>query len=107
MEVAGRVEAVGNNVTKFRPGNDVFGWCNGAFAEYVSVSEDALAMKPSNITLEQAAAVPISAFAALQALRDADGYSRRTGLDHRCVWRRGNVCRADCQIVRSRGNRRL
>jgi NADPH:quinone reductase-like Zn-dependent oxidoreductase len=70
MEVAGRVEAVGNNVTKFRPGNEVFGWCNGAFAEYVSVSEDALAMKPSNITLEQAAAFPISAFAALQALRD-------------------------------------
>jgi len=55
MEVAGRVEAVGNNVTKFRPGNEVFGWCNGAFAEYVSVSEGALA-KPSNITLEQAAA---------------------------------------------------
>ena len=70
MEVAGRVEAVGNNVTKFRPGNEVFGWCNGAFAEYVSVSEGALAMKPSNITLEQAAAFPISAFAALQALRD-------------------------------------
>jgi NADPH:quinone reductase-like Zn-dependent oxidoreductase len=70
MEVAGRVEAVGKSVTQFRPGDEVFGWCNGAFAEYVSVSEDALAMKPANITLEQAAAFPISAFAALQALRD-------------------------------------
>jgi NADPH:quinone reductase-like Zn-dependent oxidoreductase len=70
MEMAGRVEAVGKSVTRFRPGDEVFGWCNGAFAEYVSVSEDALAMKPANITLEQAAASPISAFAALQALRD-------------------------------------
>ena len=70
MEVAGRVEAVGKSVTRFRPGDEVFGWCNGAFAEYVSVSEDGLAMKPANITLEQAAAFPISAFAALQALRD-------------------------------------
>jgi NADPH:quinone reductase-like Zn-dependent oxidoreductase len=70
MEVAGSVEAVGKSVTRFRPGDEVFGWCNGAFAEYVPVSEDALAMKPGNITLEQAAAFPISAFAALQALRD-------------------------------------
>jgi NADPH:quinone reductase-like Zn-dependent oxidoreductase len=69
-DVAGRVEAVGTNVTQFQPGDEVFGWCDGAFAEYVSVSEDALALKPANLTLEQAAAVPISAFTALQALRD-------------------------------------
>lgn len=70
FEVAGRIEAVGRNVTQFQPGDEVFGWCNGAFAEYVAVSADALALKPANLTLEQAAAVPISAFAALQALRD-------------------------------------
>ncbi len=69
-ELAGRVEAVGENVKQFRPGDEVFGWCEGAFAEYVPVSEDALALKPANLTLEQAAAVPISAFTALQALRD-------------------------------------
>jgi NADPH:quinone reductase-like Zn-dependent oxidoreductase len=71
LEVAGRVEAVGATVTRFRPGDDVFGWCNGAFAEYVAVSEDRLAPKPGNLTPEQAAAMPISGFAALQALRDA------------------------------------
>ena len=70
MEVAGKVEGIGKDVTRFQPGDEVFGWCNGAFAEYVSVSEDALAVKPANITLEQAAGFPISAFAALQALRD-------------------------------------
>ena len=69
FEVAGHVEAVGKNVKQFQPGDEVF-WCHGAFAEYVSVSEDALALKPANLPFEQAAAVPISAFAALQALRD-------------------------------------
>jgi NADPH:quinone reductase-like Zn-dependent oxidoreductase len=70
MEVAGKAEGIGKDVTRFQPGDEVFGWCNGAFAEYVSVSEDALAVKPANITLEQAAGFPISTFAALQALRD-------------------------------------
>jgi NADPH:quinone reductase-like Zn-dependent oxidoreductase len=70
FEVAGHVEAVGTNVKRFQPGDEVFGWCNGALAEYVSVSEDALAPKPANLTFEQAAAVPISAFTALQGLRD-------------------------------------
>jgi NADPH:quinone reductase-like Zn-dependent oxidoreductase len=71
LEVAGRVAAVGRSAKQFRPGEEVFGWCHGAFAEYAAVSEDALAPKPATLTLEQAAAVPISAFAALQALRDA------------------------------------
>jgi 2-desacetyl-2-hydroxyethyl bacteriochlorophyllide A dehydrogenase len=70
MEVAGHVEAVGNNVGKFQPGDEVFGWCEGAFAEYVSVSQDALVPKPADVTFEQAAAVPISGFTALQAVRD-------------------------------------
>jgi NADPH:quinone reductase-like Zn-dependent oxidoreductase len=70
FEVAGHVEAVGTDVKRFQPGDEVFGWCNGALAEYVSVSENALAPKPANLTFEQAAAVPISAFTALQGLRD-------------------------------------
>ena len=71
MDVAGRVEAVGGKVTRFRPGDEVFGWCDGSFAEYASAPEDQLAAKPANLSFEQAAAVPISGFAALQALRDA------------------------------------
>jgi NADPH:quinone reductase-like Zn-dependent oxidoreductase len=70
FEVAGHVEMAGKNVKQFRPGDEVFGWCHGAFAEYVSVSEDALVPKPASLTFEQAAAVPISAFAALQAFRE-------------------------------------
>jgi NADPH:quinone reductase-like Zn-dependent oxidoreductase len=69
-DMAGTVEAVGENVTRFEPGDEVFGWCKGAFAEYVSTSEDALAMKPANITVDQAAAIGVSAMTALQALRD-------------------------------------
>ena len=69
-ELAGFVEAVGKNVKQFQPGDEVFGFGEGGFAEYASVSQDALVLKPSNITFEQAAAVPISAFTALQAIRD-------------------------------------
>jgi NADPH:quinone reductase-like Zn-dependent oxidoreductase len=70
MDVAGRVEAVGSKVTRFQPGDEVFGWCDGSFAEYASAPQDQLAAKPANLSFEQAAAVPISGFAALQALRD-------------------------------------
>ncbi|MCH7846035.1 MAG: NAD(P)-dependent alcohol dehydrogenase [Acidobacteria bacterium] len=69
-DIAGTVEAVGKSVTQLGPGDEVFGWCKGAFAEYVSATEDALALKPTNLTFEQAAAVGVSAFTALQALRD-------------------------------------
>jgi NADPH:quinone reductase-like Zn-dependent oxidoreductase len=69
-DVAGQVEAVGRNVTQFKPGDAVFGTCRGAFAEYACTSEAALVMKPSNVTFEQAASVPIAAFTALQGLRD-------------------------------------
>lgn len=71
LAVAGRVEAVGKNVTRFEPGDEVFGECRRACAEYVCVSEGTLALKPANLTLEQAAAVPTSALAALHGLRDA------------------------------------
>jgi NADPH:quinone reductase-like Zn-dependent oxidoreductase len=73
-DIAGRVQAVGRNVTQFQPGDEVFGDISGCgfggFAEYVSVPEDALALKPSNVTFEQAAAAPMSAVVALQGLRD-------------------------------------
>src|SRR6266540_1249332 len=69
-DVAGRVEAVGENVTRFQPGDEVFGTCRGSFAEYVCARADRLAPKPANLTFEQAAAVPISGYAALQAVRD-------------------------------------
>ncbi|MCL1693581.1 MAG: NAD(P)-dependent alcohol dehydrogenase [Actinomycetia bacterium] len=69
-EFAGSVEAVGRNVRQFQPGDEVFGFGTGGFAEYASVSQDALVLKPANVTFEQAAAVPVSGFTALQALRD-------------------------------------
>jgi NADPH:quinone reductase-like Zn-dependent oxidoreductase len=73
-EMAGRVEAIGVNVTQFKPGDEVFGnlyVCGlGAFAEYVCVPEAAIALKPANITFEEAAAVAESAIVALQGLRD-------------------------------------
>lgn len=73
-DIAGRVEAVGKDVKQFKPGQDVFGdlsrygW--GGFAEYVAVTENALALKPENTTFEEAAAVPMAAVTALQGLRD-------------------------------------
>jgi NADPH:quinone reductase-like Zn-dependent oxidoreductase len=70
MDVAGVVEAVGSNVTRFRPGDEVFGWCDGSFADYACAGEDHFAVKPANLSFEQAAVVPISGFAALQAVRD-------------------------------------
>jgi NADPH:quinone reductase-like Zn-dependent oxidoreductase len=71
MDLAGRVEAVGQQVTRFRLGDVVFGWTDtGAYAQYTAVPQDHLAPMPANLSLEQAAAVPISGFAALQAVRD-------------------------------------
>ena len=72
-DVAGTVEAVGKNVTQLRPGDEVFGVCDGSFAEYACARADEVAPKPANLTFEQAAAVPISACAALHGLRDAGG----------------------------------
>ena len=70
VDVAGQVEAVGRSVTQFKPGDEVFGSCRGAFAEYACTSESALAMKPDNVTFEQAASVCVAALTALQGLRD-------------------------------------
>src|SRR5712692_3925383 len=70
VDVAGQVEAVGRNVTQFKPGDEVFGACRGALAEYACAIEDRLALKPANISFEDAAAVPVAAITALQGLRD-------------------------------------
>jgi NADPH:quinone reductase-like Zn-dependent oxidoreductase len=69
-DVAGRVEAVGVEVTRFKRGDAVFGLCRGAFAEYACASESALVTKPDHVTLEHAAAVPLAGLTALQGLRD-------------------------------------
>ena len=71
VDFAGVVEAVGGKVTRFKPGDEVFGGRPGAFAEYVCLPEDrGLALKPANLSFEQAAAVPVAALTALQGLRD-------------------------------------
>ena len=71
-DMAGLVEAVGNAVTRSRPGDEVFGFVgSGGFAEYVSAPERLLALKPANLTFQQAATVPLAAVTALQGLRDA------------------------------------
>lgn len=70
-DVAGRVEAVGGNVTQFQPGDEVFGENRRTYAEYTCVPEDRIALKPTNLTFEQAAAVPMAGVTALQGLRDS------------------------------------
>lgn len=72
-DVAGVVEAVGKNVTRFKPGDAVFGVCRGSFAEYSCTKESRLVAKPANVTFEQAAATPVCGLTALQALRDKGG----------------------------------
>ena len=73
-DMAGRVEAVGSNVRQFQPGDDVFGYlsryCGRTFADYVCAGENEIALKPANLSFEQAAAVPLAAITALQGLRD-------------------------------------
>jgi NADPH:quinone reductase-like Zn-dependent oxidoreductase len=70
-DVAGYVEVVGKNVKQFQPGDEVFGTCSGACAEYACTGEDKLVLKPAGSTFEQAAAVPTSGFAALHAVRNS------------------------------------
>src|SRR3989440_501246 len=70
LDLAGRVEAVGTKVKRFRAGDEVFGWCKGAFAEYACTAENNLLPKPANLTFEQSAAVGDSAFTALAAVHD-------------------------------------
>jgi len=69
-DVAGQVEAIGRNITQFKPGDEVFGACNGSFAEYACARESALAMKPDNVSFEQAASSPVAGLTAFQGLRN-------------------------------------
>jgi NADPH:quinone reductase-like Zn-dependent oxidoreductase len=101
MDVAGTVAAVGQNVTRFQVGNEVFGTCEGSFAEYASTLEETLALKPANLTFEQAAAIPTSAVAALQALRDAGGI--KAGQQVLIVGASGGVGLFAVQIAKSFG----
>lgn len=71
LDVAGVVVAVGGDVTRFRPGDEVFGIARGSLAQYAAAREDKLALKPANLSFEQAAVVPVSGLTALQGLRDA------------------------------------
>lgn len=73
IDVAGIVESVGENVTGFKPGDEVFGYAHGSFAEYALARESNLALKPANRSHEEAAAVPVAALTALQAIRFAGG----------------------------------
>src|SRR3712207_2626935 len=70
-DVAGTVEAAGSNVTQLKRGDPVYGTCDGSFAEYACAKEERIAPKPSNVSFEQAAAVPVSGMTALNGLRDA------------------------------------
>jgi NADPH:quinone reductase-like Zn-dependent oxidoreductase len=73
VDLAGQIEAVGREFTRFKPGDEVFGTRAGAFAEYVTVREDQVSDKPATVTFEEAAAAPVAALTALQALRDKAG----------------------------------
>jgi NADPH:quinone reductase-like Zn-dependent oxidoreductase len=70
VDMAGEVEAVGRNVTRFKTGDPVFGAARGAFAEYVTAAPDRLALKPATLSFAQAAAIPVAGMTALQGLRD-------------------------------------
>ena len=77
VDFAGTVESIGKNVTRFKPGDEVFGGRDGAFGEYVSVAEKgSLAMKPTNMTFEQAAAVPIAAITACRHCATRETFKR-------------------------------
>jgi NADPH:quinone reductase-like Zn-dependent oxidoreductase len=101
-DVAGEVEAVGAGVTQFNPGDSVFGFVGaGAFAEYVSVPESHLGFKPSNLTFEQAATIPLAGMTALQGLRDVGNI--RAGENVLIIGASGGVGTIAVQIAESFG----
>jgi len=106
--LAGIVEAIGPNVTEFTPGDEVYGTCDGSFAEYARARVRLLARKPANLSLEQAATVPVSGVTANAGrARPRPGEARREGADHRRLGRRGDVRGPDRQGLRCRGHRRV
>ncbi|MGW2256141.1 NAD(P)-dependent alcohol dehydrogenase [Kitasatospora sp. NPDC001660] len=101
MDVAGQVEAVGAEVTRFRPGDEVYGSCHGSFAEYACARQDRIALKPGNLDFEEAAAVPVSCCTALQALRDVGRL--RSGQTVLLIGAGGGVGTFAVQVARSFG----
>jgi NADPH:quinone reductase-like Zn-dependent oxidoreductase len=99
--VAGRVEAIGKDVTRHRLGDEVFGTCSGAFAEYASVREDRLVPKPANVTFLQAASAPDSAVTALMALREVG--KLQSGQNVLVIGASGGVGTFAVQIAKSLG----
>jgi NADPH:quinone reductase-like Zn-dependent oxidoreductase len=100
-DVAGRIEAVGEQVTEFRPGQEVFGTCRGSYAEYTVARPDRLVSKPESVGFEQAAATPISGFAALQAVREHGGV--RAGQRVLIIGAGGGVGTLAVQIAKADG----
>ena len=109
VDYAGTVDAVGKNVTQFRPGDEVFGGRNGAYAEYVCAREErAIVPKPPSVTFEEAAAAPVAALTALQGLRDKGNLEpgQKVLINGASGWR-GHVRGADRQGARRGRDRRL
>jgi NADPH:quinone reductase-like Zn-dependent oxidoreductase len=100
-DVAGRIEAVGEQVTEFLPGQAVFGTCRGSYAEYTVARPDRLVSKPESVGFEQAAATPISGFAALQAVREHGGV--RAGQQVLIIGAGGGVGTLAVQIAKADG----
>jgi NADPH:quinone reductase-like Zn-dependent oxidoreductase len=100
-DMAGVVEAVGKNVSRFKPGDEVFGIGKGSYAEYVCAREDKLAPKPANLTFEQAAVVAIMGSTALQALRDHGKV--RTGQEVLVIGASGGVGTYAVQLAKAFG----
>jgi len=107
VDFAGTVVSVARTVTRFKPGDAVFGGKGGAFGEYVSVRRRIGGHEARHVTFEQAAAVPIAAVTALQACATKGKFSRADGVDQWRLGRRGTFCRATCQVVRGKGDRRV
>lgn len=101
VDVAGVVVAVGHDVTRFEPGDEVFGIGTGSFAEFTAAPEDKLALKPSNLTFEQAAAVPVSGMTALQGLCDVGRL--RAGQRALIIGASGGVGTYAVQIAKAHG----
>src|SRR6266487_299258 len=101
-DLAGTVEQAGSGVTAFKPGDDVYGFGHGAYAEYIAIPHGSLALKPASLTFEQAAAVPLAAVTALQGLR-AGGL--QPGQDVLIIGASGGVGTFAVQIAKHLGAR--
>ena len=97
IDLAGRVEAVGSQVTQFHVGDEVYGGGDGAFADYACATEKNLAPKPTNLSFEEASAVPGAALTALQALRDQGQLQPGQQVLIQGASGGGHLCRAACQ----------